>query len=520
MATPSAPDTSPLALISRWVGRLLPYPGAVLLVALTILVAAALDRILPLAHVSILFIGPVLASAVLWGLGPALLAIALGAAASGFLFYTPPFSLKSPQPQDFVDIILFIVMSVIGANLAARGRRRAIEARRSERHTKDLYAFSRRLAGIADPNDLYFAILDELGTLIPGRILLLLPGEDALVVISSYLSDRPLSDAARGAADELWQASDPAGARVFKVDGEHWHFRVLRTGRGKVGLLAAHGATQDASPHLLSILDQASIAIERTQLAAKIEDARVQERAEKLREALLNSISHDLQTPLASIIGSATALQSFGALYDEAARNELLATIREEGERLNHVIRNILDLSRIRAGDITPRLELVEPADIINAALRRAQRTLLKRPIRVDMPADLPMLHLDLFLMEQALVNLLENAIKYSPADSPVRLTARTRNAQVEIDVADEGIGLPAAELDRVFDRFYRVTRPDAQPAGTGLGLAIARAFVDANGGRIEALSGGPGTGTTFRVILPVRADESLESDEKHDEAR
>jgi two-component system sensor histidine kinase KdpD len=165
-------------------------------------------------------------------------------------------------------------------------------------------------------------------------------------------------------------------------------------------------------------------------------------------------------------------------------------------------------------------LELVEPSDIINAALRRAQRSLSGRNIRVEMPPNLPMLRLDLFLMEQALVNLLENATKYSSTDASVLLVARERAGHVEIDVADKGIGLAAAELDRVFDRFYRVTRPDAAPAGTGLGLAIARAFVDANGGRIEALSAGPGAGTTFRVLLPVPEETGDDPDDRHDEAR
>jgi two-component system sensor histidine kinase KdpD len=496
-----------------------PYAGAAVLVVLAVGAAAVLDRTVPLTHVSILFIGAVLVSAVLWGLGPALFATALGVAAAAYFFYTPIYSFKVTRPHDVVDVILFVVMSTLAANVAARGRRRAIEARRSEGRTKDLYAFSRRLAGIADPNDLYFAILDELGGLIDGPILLLLPGEHALIIFSAYLSDHPLSDAARKEAERMWRSVEPTGESVFKQGREAWHFRMLRTGRGRVGVLAVRGQITE-SPHLASVLDQASIAIERTQLAAKIEDARVQERAEKLREALLNSISHDLQTPLASIIGSATALQSFGSLYDAAARGDLLATIREEGERLNHVIRNTLDLSRIRAGDITPHLELVEPADIINAALRRAQRSLSGRNIRIELPSNLPMLRLDLFLMEQALVNLLENASKYSSADESVLLIARERAGHVEIDVADKGIGLAAAELERVFDRFYRGTRPDAAPAGTGLGLAIARAFVDANGGRIEAQSAGPGTGTTFRVILPVPEETGDDPDDRHDEAR
>jgi two-component system sensor histidine kinase KdpD len=234
---------------------------------------------------------------------------------------------------------------------------------------------------------------------------------------------------------------------------------------------------------------------------------------EALREALINSVSHDLQTPLAAILGSATALESFGEHGVPRVQRELVATIRDESERLASYIDNVLDLTRIRSGQIAPRLELVELSDIINAALRRKQKALCGHAVHVELPPDLPMLRLDLFLMEHALANVLDNAAKYAPAGSKLSIVAGVRNGLVALDVTDSGSGIHAEDLQRVFDAFYRGAGPEGRPAsGTGLGLAICRAFVEANGGSVAALSAGPGRGATVRLRLPV--PESAVSDD------
>jgi two-component system sensor histidine kinase KdpD len=193
---------------------------------------------------------------------------------------------------------------------------------------------------------------------------------------------------------------------------------------------------------------------------------------------------------------------------DAEAESELVATIREEGERLHHLIGNILDMTRIRAGEIRPRLEVVELADIVNAALRRSERVLAKHTVVVELPTDLPMLRIDLFLMEQTLVNLLENAAKYSPSGSRIEVAARLAEDHVVVDVRDYGVGIAPADLRKVFTPLYRAEMRDAAPPGTGLGLSICRAFVEAHGGSIEAFSGGTGTGATFRIALPL-SDEA-----------
>jgi K+-sensing histidine kinase KdpD len=268
--------------------------------------------------------------------------------------------------------------------------------------------------------------------------------------------------------------------------------------------IAEHLAAAVEPDYARALLDRAALALDRARLGREVAQARLKAQGEALRDALVNSVSHDLQTPLAAILGSASTLESFGAQEGSARQRELVATIREESERLASYIDNVLELTRIRAGRITPRLELVELADIVDAALRRKAKALHGRALRVDLPADLPMLRLDLFLMESALANVLDNAAKHAPA-AALRIGARVEHGEVVLDIADQGPGISAADLARVFEPFYRgAGAGERPPSGTGLGLSICRAFVQANGGSVEALSAGPGQGATLRIRLPV----------------
>jgi two-component system sensor histidine kinase KdpD len=256
-----------------------------------------------------------------------------------------------------------------------------------------------------------------------------------------------------------------------------------------------------------------------SRLSASVADARVRAQGEALREALLNSVSHDLQTPLAAILGSASALEALGERGDARGRAELVAAIREESERLASYIENLLDLTRIRAGQIAPRLELVELSDIVDAALRRKHKALGKHLVEVDLPADLPMLRLDLFLMEHAIANVLDNAAKYAPAGSAIGVSARVAGDEVALEVSDRGSGISAQDLARVFDPFYRgADAGEGAAAGAGLGLAICRAFVEANGGSVAVSSAGPGHGTRVRLRLPIAARSAAEESEAADD--
>lgn len=236
--------------------------------------------------------------------------------------------------------------------------------------------------------------------------------------------------------------------------------------------------------------------------ARAVADARLKAQGEALREALLNSVSHDLQTPVAAILGSASVLEGMDERAAPQARRELTAAIRAEAERLAVHIRNVLELSRIRAGQVALRLELVELPDIVNSALRRAETALAGRALEVGLPPGLPMLRLDPFLLEHALANVLDNAAKFSAEGSAVRIAARLEGAEVVLEVSDAGRGMRAEELERAFEAFYRGSPRTA--GGSGLGLAICRAFVEANGGTVEVLSAGQARGTRVTFRLPV----------------
>ncbi|WP_232302456.1 sensor histidine kinase [Elstera litoralis] len=254
---------------------------------------------------------------------------------------------------------------------------------------------------------------------------------------------------------------------------------------------------------LNALADQAAIAIERITLAGAVDQARLLAETEKLRGALLTSISHDLRTPLATILGSVTALRSFGERYDAAARDEVLGSVQTEAERLNRFVGNLLDMMRLEAGSLAPKRELLDLAEAVGTALRRTAALLVHHSVETRLPDDLPMVQLDHVLFEQVLVNLLDNAAKYAPQGSLIRIeAAETPEGGIVLTVADHGPGIPPDRRQSVFDRFYRLDVNDSSPAGTGLGLAICRGFVDAMGGRIH-VEDAPGGGAAFVISLP-----------------
>jgi len=253
--------------------------------------------------------------------------------------------------------------------------------------------------------------------------------------------------------------------------------------------------------------DLAAVAIERTQFADKARNAEILETTEKLQTALLNSISHDLRTPLVSVIGVLSSLQEEGIDLDDAAKRNLVQVAREEAERLNHLITNLLDVTRLEAGALKVSKQPCDVEDIIGAALEQLGSRSDRRPVRTELGEGLPFVSADFGLIVQVLVNILENAFKYSPPESPVEVTGRRTGHQVEIEVADRGVGIPQQDLLRIFDKFYRVQRPDSV-VGTGLGLAICKGIAEAHGGSITA-ENRHGGGTIIRLTLPM-ADAAL----------
>jgi len=313
-----------------------------------------------------------------------------------------------------------------------------------------------------------------------------------------------------GAARWSWEHNRAAGRGADTLPGGKRLFLPLRTGSGPVGVL---GIDRDAPGPLLTpderrlldaLCDQAAVAIERISLAKGLDEARVLAETERLRGALLTSISHDLRTPLASILGAVSSLRSFPERYGAAEREELLTTLQEEAERLNRFVSNLLDMTRIESGAVDLKLELIDVAEIVGSALQRAGNVLAGHRVEVAIESGLPMLRLDAVLFEQVLFNLLDNAAKYSPADSRIDIRATRDGELVEIEVVDEGPGIPPADFERIFDKFYRVHAQDRRRAGTGLGLAICRGFVEALGGWIVARNRRDRSGAVLMIRMPV----------------
>jgi two-component system sensor histidine kinase KdpD len=345
------------------------------------------------------------------------------------------------------------------------------------------------------------------------NVVLLLPEGETLTMRAGYPPEDILDGADLAAARWCWQNNRPAGRGADTLPGARRLFLPMATGRGPVGVVGLDSERQgpllgpDQRRLFNALADQAALAVERVTLAEDVERARVAAEAEKLRSALLTSISHDLRTPLASVLGSATSLRNYRHALDEAAQDELIATIQEEAERLNRFIANLLDMTRLEAGAIEPRTDLVDLGDIVGSALQRAAKVLARHRVAVDLAPDLPMLKLDPVLFEQVLFNLLDNAAKYAPAGSEIGLSARRDGKAVRFDVADEGDGIPTGDLERIFDKFYRVPAGDNRRVGTGLGLAICRGFVEALGGVITAANRADRRGAVFTITLPVPTD-------------
>ncbi len=248
---------------------------------------------------------------------------------------------------------------------------------------------------------------------------------------------------------------------------------------------------------------QAAVAIERAQLAEQARQAQVLQAAEQLQTALLNSISHDLRTPLVSITGALSSLQEQDAQLDEASRRGLIENAREEAERLNRLVGNLLDMTRVEAGALRLRLEPSDVQDVIGSALAQLDERLGDRRVNVRVPEEFPLVPMDFALMTRVLVNVIDNALKYSPPGSPIDVEAKLPAGQLEIEVSDRGLGIPAEDLNRVFDKFYRVQRP-GRVAGSGLGLSICKGIVEAHGGFVAA-ENRPGGGTTITIAIPER---------------
>ena len=484
---------------------------ATLAVAIATVLSHAAHRFVPLANLSLIFLMAVLLVAIRFGLWPSVYASLLSFAAYNFFFTEPYHTFNVTHREDVLTVILFLVVAVIVGNLAARLKAQVEAMRTTARRTANLYDFSRKIAGAAALDDVLWAAVHHVASTLQCHSLVLLPRDGRLEIAAGYPPEDQISVTARGAAQWTWEHGQPAGWSSDTLPASEWLFLPLKTGRGRLGLLGisfeapTRQLTEEQRRLLEALVDQVAVAIERTHLASDIEDARLLTETERLRSALLSSVSHDLRTPLVSIIGSATSLASCEGALTDADRAQLLQTILEESERLNRFVQNLLDMTRLGYGALQPNRDWVDLREIVGRAARQMARSPSALKVEVDIPASVPLLYVDPVLIEQVLVNILDNAAKYSPAGGRVGIAAALEGDEVSVRVSDQGPGIPAEARTTVFDVFYRVRAGDKQTAGTGLGLSICRGLIEGHGGRIKALPGPGGRGTTIAFWLPVR---------------
>ena len=503
----------------QWIGKPDAYFASAGFVALALAIGALLQQFLAVSNVALVFLTAVLTSAAAYGLLPSLFACLLSLLAYNFFFLPPLYTFTIADPENVVALFFFAVVAVIVSNLAARVRAQAVTARQRANTTEELYLFARKLAGSATLDDLLWATAFQIASMLRVNVVLLLPEDGTIAVRAAYPPEDMLDAADLAAAKWAWENNQPAGRGADTLPGAKRLFLPMRTGSGPVGIVGLDSdrpgplLTPDQRRLLNALADQAALAIERIGLAQSVERSRLAAETEKLRAALLTSISHDLRTPLASVLGAATSLKTYRHKLDAGAQDELIATITEEGERLNRFIANLLDMTRLEAGAVQPRSDFVDAADIVGSALARAGKVLARRHVIVELADDLPMLRLDPVLFEQVLFNLLDNAAKYAPPASEIRLVATRAGDTVRLQVIDEGPGIPPHDVERIFDKFYRVQAADGRPVGTGLGLAICRGFIEAMGGTIVAGNRADRPGAVFTILLPVPAGREAAKD-------
>jgi two-component system sensor histidine kinase KdpD len=494
------------------------YALALIATVLASCLAKAVAEFLALPNISLVFLAAVLLVAVRSSLGPALACAALSFLAYDYLFIPPTFSLSIQREEDVLTLLFFLLMAALTGNLAARQRRQLQALRDTQEETSELLDLSRKLTAATDRQAVLSAAAQHLGGWQELQVCLLeRDGQGGWKSASD--GSLQLSEPERAAADWAWQHDQAAGHGTGTLPSGRWWWWPLSAEEGPLALLGVCPRDGQAFTaqrrRLLTALSQPlAQALARAQLAEELEAARLHGETEQLRSALLASVSHDLRTPLTAMRGSIDSLLALGEAIPREDRIELLEGTRDEAERLDRYIQNLLDMTRLGHGALKLARDWVSPGDIVGSALNRLRAVLAPLQMMTRLPQDLPLLYVHAALIEQALVNVLENAARFSPVHGRLAVEVAVGDSEVSFAVSDEGPGIPEAERAKIFDMFYTAARGDRGGQGTGLGLAICQGMVGAHGGRISVAEGIDGRGTciTLHLPLPTQPEDETES--------
>jgi two-component system sensor histidine kinase KdpD len=484
------------------------FKGAVLVVLVTLASYLAQSFLDPF-NSALLYVLAIVFTAILWGFGPSLFACGLSLLAHELLYIVLFQNFGPPDWDNVPTLAILLLVGITVSYLAAQVRAQTEIARRREEETRALYVLSRNLAATDDLNASVSIVIKTVEDLFGYSIAVFLPGGHNRQELSLFAGDSGLPPGENSVRIAMWayEHRKRAGWKTEMSPEVTAIFTPLVTVRGSVGVIAISmkDTERQFKPEqerfFNALADLVAVAIERITFAEESRNMKIaQEALEGLQTAFMDSISHDLRTPLASVLGALGSLKEEIGL-DSFAQMTLIHVANQEAENLNHLITNLLDLSRIRAGAIKVLRQPCGVNDIISVALDRSGNFSLKKRARINISPGLSFVNADLGLMAKVLSNLLDNAFKYSGPDSPIDITAKPVGDDVAIEVSDRGIGVPPPDLPHIFDKFHRAS--NSSGFGTGLGLSICKGLVEAHGGRITA-ENRSGGGMTFRVILPA----------------
>ena len=512
-AVASQPDDSPAPL--RFLAAFaLPLLKALACVAVATVALLLLDRLLPFSLFTIVYLIPVVIAATRWGTWPAIAAAIAGGGAADFLFFTPFYSFSIDDPQEVIDLLLFLFVALVSGHLASRLRSEKETLKQRETELHYLYEFSRRLAACFTIPDLVAAIQDHLARTL---------GQQALFFVAR--SDGHLEPPEAGLVPR--EVEERVGSMIAKIGlpaftildaptQSIWLLRAVHSDATVHGVIAVNvGSGSRAviaakTNRVEAVLDEASLTLQRLDIGNAMEEAKLQLQAQLLKDALHGMLSHELRSPLSAIQGSASVLGSAPVIRNDARLYPLTEAIADEVQRLDGFIQNLVNTARVTTNSVQPRLEWADPRDIVNAVVGSRSRRLAQHHVKVEFDDDLPLVNVDSALVQESLGQLLDNAAKYSPSGSPISVAVRAQPGQVGLSVSDQGLGLTPQEKLRLGLRSFRSQRFRESIPGSGLGFWIASVFVRANGGKIEISSRGAGLGTTASIVLPASwIDES-----------
>jgi two-component system sensor histidine kinase KdpD len=496
-------------LLGREPIRLSPVVAILVMIALLTAALMPVQFYLGPVNIAMLYLLPILISAVAWGPVSAVIAAILGILCFDFFFVPPLYGFAVTDVRYLISFAIFLVVALLTGQISARLRQHITNARQREARMAALYALSREIAATNELEKVLEQVARKVYESVESQVVILLPNEENKLVVrakSDGNQDILADDNERAVAIWVYEHGQTAGRGTDTLAGADCTYVPMRTEQGILGVL---GIRPQDSRHLLpeqrrlldALASLAAVAVNRIQLVEQAKKVQVLAESGRLHTALFNSISHELRTPLTTIIGSVTGLLDEDDIYDPAARRGLLQTIRQSALRMNRLVTNLLDMARLESGFVHLNRERCEIQDVIGVSVSRVE-TLGKRPLKIDIEPNLPMVAIDFVLIEQVLVNLLDNAAKYSEPDYEIAIRARWKKKFLQVDIEDRGPGIPVEDLELVFDKFYRLKRSN-QIGGTGLGLTICKSIIEAHGGKIWAVNNSNG-GAVFSFVLPL----------------